>query len=324
MIRLLLVRLIQSSGVMLAVSLVAFVLLAFVGDPVSGMVGQDATRAERAAIRADLGLDDPIHLQYGRFLVAAVQGDFGVSYRLKQPVAPLILMRLPATLELVALSALIALLAGISIGSFAALHPDNRIGKVLLGLSLVGVSLPTFVIGIGLIYIFAIQLDWLPSSGRGGVTQTGSWETSFLTIDGWRSIILPALTLSLFQISVIARLVHSEIADVMRSTHIRFAVARGLSARTVHYRHALRNALLPIINITGLNIGGLIAYSIVTESIFQWPGTGLLFLQSVAFADIPVLSAYLCLVAAIFLAINLLVDLLCLAVDPRLRTTGTG
>lgn len=319
MISFILKRLAQSVLVMLVVSAISFSLFNFVGDPVNNMVGQDATREQRLQIRQDLGLDDPIWTQYTRFVGNAVQGDFGLSYRIKRPVDQLIVERLPATLELVFVSAVIALVIGIGLGVYTGIRRNSWVSRVILSTSLIGVSLPTFIIGIGLIYIFAVNLRWLPSSGRAGTVDLGWWTTSLLTVDGWRSIILPAITLSLFQLTLILRLVRAEMLEVMRTDFIKFARARGLPERAINFRHALRNTLVPVITIIGLNIGGLIAFSVITETVFQWPGTGLMFIQAVDFVDVPIMSAYLIFVAFLFVLINLIVDILYFVVDPRIR-----
>ncbi len=315
-------RIAQSILVMAAVSLISFSLFNFVGDPVNNMVGQEATREDRVRIRQELGLDDPIFTQYTRFLGNAIQGDFGLSYRIKRPVSLLIKERLPATLELVFVSAVIALVVGIGAGVYTGIKRNGWLSKSILSTSLVGVSLPTFIIGIGLIYLFAVTLRWLPSSGRAGVVEIGWWKTSFLTVDGWRSIILPAITLSLFQLTMILRLVRAEMLEVMQADYIKFARARGLSERSINFVHALKNTLVPVITIIGLNIGGLIAFSVITETVFQWPGTGLMFIQAVDFADVPIMAAYLCFVALVFVLVNLVVDLLYVVIDPRIRMGG--
>ncbi|MDZ7856632.1 ABC transporter permease [Sphaerotilus sp.] len=319
-------RLAQGVLVMLSVALIAFMLFRYVGDPVVSMVGQDATPEQRAQLRADLGLDSPVPVQFARFVAQAVQGEFGLSLRQGRKVSSLILERLPATLELALAAAVLALLIGIPMGVFAALRRGRWSAQALMLLSLLGVSLPTFLIGILLILVFAVWLNWLPSFGRGDVVSLGAWQTGLLTADGWRHLLLPALTLSIFQLTLILRLVRAEMLEVLRTDYIRFARARGLSDRVVHFRHALRNTLVPVITITGLQLGSLIAFAIITETVFQWPGMGLLFIQAVQFADIPVMAAYLCLIALIFVLINMVVDLLYVTVDPRLRvaTTPTG
>ena len=315
-------RLAQSVLVMAIVSAISFSLFNFVGDPVNNMVGQDATREQRLEIRDKLGLDDPIITQYGRFVGNMLQADFGLSYRIKRPVDDLIAERLPATLELVFVSAIISLFFGIVLGIYTGIKRNSWISRVILSTSLAGVSLPTFVIGIGLIYLFAVHLRWLPSSGRSGVVDLGWWKTSLITLEGWRSIILPAITLSLFQLTLILRLVRAEMMEVMRTDFIKFARARGLSERAINFRHALRNTLVPVITIIGLNIGGLVAFSVVTETVFQWPGTGLMFIQAVNFVDVPIMAAYLVFVALLFVVINLIVDILYFVVDPRIRLGG--
>ncbi len=308
---------------MAAVSAISFSLFNFVGDPVNNMVGQDATREQRVEIRQQLGLDDPVLTQYTRFIGNVLQGDFGLSYRIKRPVSTLILERLPATLELVFVSALIALVVGIGLGVYTGIKRDTWISRIVMSLSLVGVSLPTFIIGIALIYLFAVHLRWLPSSGRSGAIDLGFWKTSLLSVDGWRAIVLPAITLSLFQLTMILRLVRAEMLEVMRADYIKFARARGLAERSIYFVHALRNTLVPVITVIGLNIGGLIAYSVITETVFQWPGTGLMFIQAVDFVDVPIMAAYLIFVALLFVVINLIVDILYFVVDPRIRLGGS-
>ncbi len=304
---------------MLAVALVAFLLFQYVGDPVSQMLGQDATPEDRARLRTELGLDEPFYVQFSTFVGNAVQGDFGISLRQGRAVSTLIKERLPATLELAFTAAILAIVVGIPAGVYTALRRNSWLSQALLAVSLIGISLPTFLIGILLILVFAVQLGWLPSYGRGDVVKLGWWSTGFLTPAGWKHLILPAITLSLFQLTLIMRLVRSEMMEVLRTDYIKFARARGLTDRAVNFGHALKNTLVPVITITGLQLGGIIAFAIVTETVFQWPGMGLLFIQSVQFADIPVMAAYLCLIALVFVLINLVVDLLYFAVDPRLR-----
>jgi len=313
-------RLLQSVAVMLFVAFICFVLSNYVGDPVNNMVGQEATIADRAALRQELGLNDPVVFQFGRFVGRAVQGDFGISYRMQRPVKVLLQERLPATLELVFVSAILALFIGIPCGVYTGLHRDNWLSRVILSSSLVGVSLPTFVTGILLIYIFAVTFHILPSYGRGTVVKAlGGWTTGFLTASGWKAIILPSITLCLYQLTLILRIVRSEMLEVLRTDYIKFARARGLTNRAIHFGHALKNTLIPVITVTGLQVGSLIAFSIITETVFQWPGMGFLFIQAVLFADIPIMAAYMTLVALFFVIINLIVDLLYFAVDPRLR-----
>ncbi|MBL8512379.1 MAG: ABC transporter permease [Betaproteobacteria bacterium] len=317
-------RLLQSVLVMIAVGFIAFSLFNFVGDPVSLMLPPEATTADREAVRKALGLDEPFYVQFGSFIGNALQGNFGISLRLGRPVSQLIAERLPATLELAMTAAMIGLFVGIPLGVYTALRRDKWTAKAILTTSLIGVSLPNFLIGIFLILIFAVWLGLLPSFGRGDVTQLGIWSTGLLTTSGIKALILPAITLGFYPVTLIMRLVRSEMMEVLRTDYIKFARARGLTNRSVHFGHALKNTLVPVMTITGLQLGGLIAFAIITETVFQWPGMGLLFIQAVQFADIPVMAAYLCLIGLIFVIINLVVDLLYYAVDPRLRIGGGG
>ena len=317
-------RLLQGVLVMLVVGFIAFSLFNFVGDPVSLMLPPEATQADREQMRTSLGLDKPFYRQFVTFLGNAVQGNFGISLRLGRPVSTLLVERLPATLELAIGAALIALVVGIPIGVYTALRRDSWISRALLTTSLVGVSLPNFLIGIFLILIFAVWLGVLPSFGRGDTVKIGLWSTGLLTVSGAKALILPAVTLSFFPLTLIMRLVRAEMLEVLRTDYIKFARARGLSDRSVHFGHALKNTLVPVITIAGLQLGGIIAFAIITEQVFQWPGMGLLFIQAVQFADIPVMAAYLCLIGLIFVVINLVVDLLYYLVDPRLRVERSG
>ncbi len=315
-------RLLEAAIVMVAVALLAFVLFRFVGDPVNQMVGQDTSLEDRIQLRKDLGLDDPIAVQFGRFIWNAAKFDFGISYQVKQPVTTIIADRFPATLELALTAALFAILLGIPMGVYTGIHRNSWLSKVFLSVSLIGISLPTFLIGILLIYVFAVTLGVLPSFGRGEVVRLGRWTTGFLTISGLKALILPAITLGLFQMTLITRLVRSQMLEVLRTDYIKFARARGLSDKAVNFGHALKNTLIPVITIIGLQLGAVIAFAIITETVFQWPGMGLLFIQSVQNADIPVMSAYLLLVAFLFVLINFVVDLLYVWVDPRIRILG--
>ncbi len=317
-------RLVQAVLVMVIVAFIAFMLFQFVGDPVVFMLGQDATPAERLQLRADLGLDRTFVVQFWHFLVNAAQGDFGLSLRQGAKVSRLIAERLPATLELSLVAALLALLIGVPMGVYSALRRGTFTSQLFMTLSLLGVSLPTFLIGILLILFFSVGLGWFPSFGRGNVVQFGWWSSGLVTSDGWMHLVLPAITLAIFQLTLIMRLVRSEMLEVLRTDYIKFARARGLSNRAIHFGHALKNTLVPVMTITGLQLGGLIAFAIITETVFQWPGMGLLFIQAVTFADIPVMAAYLCLIALIFVVINLIVDLLYFVVDPRLRLDKAG
>jgi peptide/nickel transport system permease protein len=312
-------RAVEAVLVLLVVALIAFVLFRFVGDPINQMVGLETSAEDRAQLRHALGLDDAVLMQFARFVWHAMHFDFGSSYQFKKPVIALIAERFPATLELSVVSALFALALGIPLGVYTAIHRQSLLTKLLLALSLMGVSLPTFLIGILLIFVFSVSLQVLPSFGRGDVVALGFWSTGLLTVSGLNAIVLPAVTLGLFQMTLIMRLVRGEMLEVLRTDYIKFARARGLGDHTIHFGHALRNTLVPVITITGLQLGSIIAFAIITETVFQWPGMGLMFLQAVQNADIPIMSAYLLLVALIFLIINLLVDLLYVAVDPRIR-----
>ena len=319
MIAYILRRIAQSVLVMLVVALVSFSLFRYVGDPVATMMGQEASIADREALRERLGLNDPVIVQFGTWLSRAVTGDFGISYRLQQPVMELILSRLPATLELALISGTLAFVFGVGFGVYTALNRRGFLSNAIMTVSLVGVSLPTFLIGVLLIWIFAVELQWLPSFGRGETVEIGGWKTGLLTPSGRASIVLPAITLGLYQMTLIMRLVRAEMLEVLRTDYVKFARARGLSNRAVHFGHALKNTMVPVITITGLQLGSIIAFAIITETVFQWPGVGALFINSVQFVDVPVMAAYLMLIALIFVVINLIVDLLYYVVDPRLR-----
>jgi peptide/nickel transport system permease protein len=313
-------RVLQAIPVLLAVGFIAFALFAYVGDPVTIILGQDATEIQRRALAQDLGLDRPFFEQYARYLWSAAQGDFGISLRLAQPVSALIAERLPATLELAVTASILAFAVGVPMGVYAGIHRDSFLSRLFMVVSLIGVSLPTFLLGILLILVFSVSLNWLPSFGRGPVVTVGSWwTTGFTSWAGIRSLILPAVTLGLFQMTLIMRLVRSEMLEVLRTDYIRFARARGLSDRAIYFSHALKNTLVPVITVIGLQFGGVVAFSLITETVFQWPGMGLLLVQSVVSADIPVMSAYLLLIAVLFVVINLAVDLLYFSVEPRIR-----
>ena len=312
-------RLGQSLLVLLAVSFISFLVFRHIGDPTISLLGEDASLADRQAVIAELGFDQPVAVQYLRYMGNVLQGEFGVSYRLKRPVVQVIAERLPATLELALIAALLAVTGGVILGVYTAIRRDAWLSRALMTLSLVGVSLPTFLIGIGLIYLFAVELQWLPSFGRGDTVQLGGWTTGFLTASGWASLVLPVCTLAMFKLTLIMRLVRAEMLEALRTDYVRFARARGLPEKRIHHGHALRNTLIPVVTITGLQIGSLIAFAIVTETVFQWPGVGLLFINSIQGVDVPVIAAYLMLIAALYVVINFLVDGAYLLVDPRLR-----
>ena len=317
-------RLFQSIAVLLVVGLVAFSMFSFVGDPVENMLPQERTQEDIARLTEQLGLDQPFPIQYYKFLENAAQGNLGLSYRQGRPVSEIIAERAPATLELAAVSALFAIFFGILLGVYTAIRRDGWLSNMIMTTSLIGVSLPTFLIGILLIYLFSVELKWLPSFGRGETVDLGGWKTGFLTASGIKALILPSITLGLYQMTLIMRLVRSEMLEVLRQDYIRFARARGLSEKVVNFRHALKNTLVPVITITGLQLGSIIAFAIITETVFQWPGVGLLFINAIQFVDIPVMAAYLMLISVLFVSINLIVDLLYFAIDPRLRSNRSG
>lgn len=320
MIRIVSMRLFQAILVMIAVTAVAFIMFRFVGDPVAMMVREGASQAEKDALRATLGLDKSMLVQFLEFFGRVLHGDLGSSFRYQQPVAELLMNRLPATLELVIVATVLSLALGIPLGVLCALKPTGGLSRMIQSATLIGISMPTFVTGLLLILIFSVTLRWLPSSGRGELVDLGGWQTGFLTISGLKSLILPSITLALFQLTLIMRLVRSEMIDVLSSDYIRFAFARGLPRSYIYGRLALRNALMPVVTVTGLQIGQLIAFAIVTETVFQWPGMGLLFTNAIGYPDIPVLSAYLLFVGFLFVMINMVVDILYTFIDPRLRT----
>jgi peptide/nickel transport system permease protein len=319
MIRLIFGRMAQAVVVMLAVALIAFSLFRYVGDPINNIVGQDTDLAQREALKEELGLNDAIVIQFARFVLNAANGDFGISYRYRRPVEELIVERLPATVELSLVAALIALAVGVPAGVYTALRRDGVLSRLIMAVSLVGVSLPTFFIGILMIFVFGVVLRWLPTFGRGDVVEIGWWTTGLLTLSGIKALTMPALTLALFQMTLIMRLVRAEMVEVLRADFIRFASARGLPRRSIYFIHALQNTLVPVITVAGLQLGSIIAFSIITEQVFQWPGLGLLFIQAINEVDIPIMAAYIVLISLFFIVINLVVDTLYFAIDPRLR-----
>ena len=305
-------------AVLLIVALVSFTIFRFIGDPVESLLGQEATVDDRNKLIERMGLSDPIPVQYLRFVGNAIKGNFGISYRTAEPVSRLIADRLPATLELAIVSALFAIIIGTLLGVYTAIFRDGFIAHFIMTSSLIGVSLPTFLIGVLLIWFFSVELGWLPSFGRGETVKIGFWTTSLLTKSGLKSLVLPAITLGLYQMTLIMRLVRAEMLEILRQDFIRFARARGLPERVVYFGHALKNTLVPVITVTGLQLGSIVAFAIITESVFQWPGVGLMFINAVFFVDIPVMSAYLLLVGSVFVFINLIVDILYLIIDPRI------
>lgn len=322
MLSFILKRIGQSVLVLIITGAIAFSMFRFVGDPIDNMLGQERTLEDVERLRAQLGLDQSVFVQYFKFLQGAIQGNFGVSYRQGREVSEILLERAPATLELAAVSAIFAVVVGIALGVFTAIRRNGFAANFIMSASLIGVSLPTFLIGILLIYLFSVELGWLPSFGRGEVVDLGGWTTGFLTESGLKALILPSITLGLYQMTLIMRLVRSEMLEVLRQDYIRFARARGLAERTINFRHALKNTMVPVITIIGLQLGAIIAFAIITETVFQWPGLGLLFINAIQFVDIPVMAAYLMLISVMFVMINLLVDILYAFIDPRLRVSN--
>lgn len=314
-------RLFAGAGVLLSVAFVAFVIFQYVGDPVSQMLGPDATESDRVSLRVALGLDKPAITQFSQFVGNMLKGELGISLKQGRPVTALIAERAPATLELSAVAAALAIAGGLVLGVLSAIRPESITSRVIMAASLVGASLPTFLIGILLILAFAVTAGWLPSYGRGQTVALGWWNTGLLTIDGWKHLVLPSVSLAVFQLALIVRMTRAEMMEVMRSDFIKFARARGIAENRIRYVHALRNALVPVITIIGLQIGSIVAFALVTETVFQWPGLGALFIESVGFADIPVVAAYLCLVAILYVTINLIVDILYFVIDPRLKAS---
>jgi peptide/nickel transport system permease protein len=312
-------RILNALIVLLAVAFIAFSLFNFVGDPVTNMLGENAPPADKEALRLALGLDQPLLVQFAKFVARAVTFEFGLSFRNLVPVAEVLRARLPATLELSISAMVLALVIGVPAGVFTGLNRGSAVSQAVQAFSLIGVSVPSFVTGIVLILVFAVELGWFASFGRGDVVKFGWWTTGLLTASGIKSLVLPTITLALFPATLIMRLVRAEMLEVLRTDYIRFARARGLTRRAVNFGHALKNTLIPVITVTGLQLGSVIAFAILTETVFQWPGLGLLVIQAITFGDIPVLAAYLLLVATLFVSINLIVDLLYYTVDPRLR-----
>ncbi|MEZ0168293.1 ABC transporter permease [Microvirga sp. TS319] len=313
-------RLANAILVMLAVAMLAFLIFRLAGDPVEMMANEQMTQADRDSLRERLGLNDGVLTQYARFVVNAAQGEFGISYRNGQEVLKLIGERFPATLELVLLATLISLVVGIPLGVLTAIRRGQWYTESLQFVSIVGVSLPSFVVGILLILVFSVTLGWLPAFGRGDVVQIGWWSTGLLTPTGRAALLLPSIALSLYQVTLVMRLVRAEMLEVLRSDYVKFARARGIPRWRIYFRHALRNCLMPVVTLTAMNVGSLIAFALITETVFQWPGMGLLFIQAVTFLDIPVMAAYLCIISFIFVVLNTLVDIAYAVIDPRLRT----
>ena len=314
----LLKRLIQMTIVLWTVSVIVFLMMSFTGDPVFMVVPIDATDAEVAQARRILGLDQSLLVQYGRFITSLVQGDFGNSYVFRQPAMTLILERLPATVEMVLVAMALALAVAIPLGVYAGANPNSRISRTIMAGSLLGISLPGFWVGMVMIFLFAVHWGIFPSSGRGDTAELFGLRISLLTADGWHHIILPAVTLSLATMAILLRMTRAGMMEVGRQDFMKFARAKGATRRDVLYKHGLKNALIPVITIFGLQLGDLIAFATITETIFSWPGMGKLLIDSIYRADRPVIVVYLMLVALIFVIINFLVDIVYTLIDPRI------
>ncbi|SFH36741.1 ABC transporter permease [Sulfitobacter dubius] len=314
----LLKRLIQMTLVLWVVSVIVFLMMSFTGDPVFMVVPIDATDAEIAQARRILGLDQSLLVQYWRFISSLVQGDFGNSYVFRQPAMTLILERLPATVEMVLVAMALALAVAIPLGVYAGANPESRISRTIMAGSLLGISLPGFWVGMVLIFLFAVHWGFFPSSGRGDTAEFFGLRISLLTADGWHHIILPAVTLSLATMAILLRMTRAGMMEVGRQDFMKFARAKGATRRDVLYKHGLKNALIPVITIFGLQLGDLIAFATITETIFSWPGMGKLLIDSIYRADRPVIVVYLMLVALIFVIINFLVDIVYTLIDPRI------
>ena len=319
MFRFLSTRLWNGLLVMIGVSFISFLLFNYIGDPVNNLMGETATIEQKDELRKSLGLDQPMVIRFIKYAGLAVQGEFGISYRNLEPVSQVLLSRVPATLELSLCAALIALGVGIPMGVYAGIRRNSWLAQTMQVVSLVGISIPSFLTGIILILVLSVELNWLPAYGRGEVVPLGGWTTGLLTTSGWKSLVMPSITLALFQLTLFMRLVRSEMMEVLRTDYIKFARARGIVSRSIYFHHALKNTLIPVITIAGLQLGSLIAFSIITETVFQWPGLGLLIIQAITFGDIPVIAAYLMFIALLFVVINTIVDLLYFWVDPRVR-----
>lgn len=312
-------RLIQGLVVLLGVSMICFVIFRYMGDPVLTMAGKYATFQEREEVRHALGLDKPIYVQYTRFIWNAAHGNFGKSYISRVPALGLILERFPATFELATVATMMAFLMGVGLGVLVALKPRAWQNRLIMAGSLGGISMPTFLIGILLIMIFAVYLGVLPPFGRGQTVTIGFWRTGLLTLDGWKHLIMPAVTLAAFQLAVLLRLTRAGMREVLTEDYIKTAWAKGLPPLKVIFKHALRNVLIPVITVAGLQFGEVIAYSIVTETIFQWPGMGNLILTSIFESDQPVVVTYIMLAAFMIISINTIVDILYAILNPKIR-----
>jgi peptide/nickel transport system permease protein len=317
-------RLVQALFVVLAMTVIVFIGVNVIGNPVDILVPPDADQAERLRVIAQLGLDKPLWQQYLSFLSGALHADFGKSFVFSEPALQVILQRMPATLELAICALLLAIVIGIPLGLYAGLKPDSIFAKVAMAGSILGFSLPGFWVGLLLIMVFAVQLGWLPSSGRGETRALLGIQWSFLTMDGLAHLVLPAFNLALFKVSLVMRLVRAGVREVLPQEYIKFARAKGLSERRIIFVHVLKNIMIPVVTVIGLEFGSTIAFSVVTESIFAWPGMGKLIIDSINMLDRPMIVAYLILIVALFVTINLVVDFLYTVLDPRVRLESEG
>ena len=317
-------RLFQALIVMFVISLVAFAIQDNLGDPLRELVGQSVSEAERQVLRDELGLNDPYITKYSRFITNAVQGDLGTSYFFKKPAVEVILEKLQATLELVFGASLIIIFAAIPLGVYAAINPKSAWTKMIMAFSSFGISVPVFLTAILLMYVFSIELNWLPSYGRGETLNILGWESGYFTKDGLLHLILPSISLASIMLPLFIRLVRSEMLESLSSEYVKFATAKGLAKNKIYYQHALKNTMLPVITVGGVQIGTMVAYTILTETVFQWPGTGLLFLDAINRVDTPLITAYVIFVGLIFVVTNTIVDLLYGVIDPTVNITGKG
>ncbi len=315
-------RLMQAFGVVLVMTLIVFLAVNVIGDPIEMLISPEADQMERQRIIALFGLDQPLWRQYLAFLKGAVQGDLGRSFVYGEPALKVIFQRLPATLELAVSASLISVAVGLPLGLIAGLYPRRGFSKAIMATSILGFSLPSFWVGLLLIMVFAVYLGWLPSSGRGETVEVLGMHLSFLTLDGLRHLALPAINLAIFNTAVILRLTRAGVSEVMPQEYIRFARAKGVSERRVIGIHVLKNIMIPVVTVIGLEFGALIAFSVITESIFAWPGIGKLIIDSINVLDRPMMVAYLMLVVTLFVTVNLVIDILYMLLDPRVSADG--
>lgn len=316
-------RLLQAAGVVFVMSLLVFSGVFMVGDPVEMLVSEEAEESDREQVRRNLGLDQPFYIQYFRFVGAALQGNLGDSFVFEEPAIQLILERMPATFELAVAALLMAVALGIPLGMWAGFKPESAASKTIMASSILGFSLPTFWVGIMMIMLFAVVLGWLPSTGRGPTEEFLGMQVSFFSVEGWSHLVLPAINLALFKLSMVIRLARAGTREVMQQDYIKFARAKGVSRGRIILVHVLKNILIPVVTVLGLEFGGLLAFSVVTETVFAWPGMGRLLIESIGFLDRPVIVAYLIIVVMLFVLINLVVDVLYSVLDPRVRLVDT-